>query len=111
MKRPEKIALCIILIIGLSACVGSRQTVGPLPGKDPALFNALHTGMPQTEVIQLLGQPMTTSHRLGAQLLHYNCIEKNAYGRDILIGYGVLLREGKVVAFGRDISFADDPGL
>jgi outer membrane protein assembly factor BamE (lipoprotein component of BamABCDE complex) len=110
MKKPDKIILCIILIFGLAACVSLQQTAVPLPGNDPALFNQLQTGMSRMEVIRVLGKPMTTSHSLGAELFHYNCVEKNAYGNDILIGYGVLFRDDEVVAFGRDISFADDPG-
>ncbi len=109
MKKPGKIIPSIILIFGLSACVSLRQTAMPLPGNDPALFNQLQTGMSRTEVIRVLGKPMTTSHSLGAELFHYSCVEKSAYGNEILIGYGVLFRDGKVVAFGRDISFADDP--
>ncbi len=110
MKKPGKIILSVLWIISLSACVSFKQTTLPLSGKDPALFNQLRTGMAKADVIHVLGQPMTTSHSLGAELLHYNCVEKNAYGIDVLIGYGVLFRNGEVVAFGRDISFADDPG-
>ncbi len=110
MKRPRKITLGIMLIVLLSACVNLQRNAVPLSGQDPALFNQLRTGMAKAEVIQALGQPMTTSYSRGAELMHYNCIEKNAYGNDILAAYGVLLRNGSVVAFGRNIGFADDPG-
>jgi hypothetical protein len=76
---------------------------------DPIIFNQLSTSMSEDQVLAILGTPLSISHSHGAKLLHYRCVEKSAYGNDIYISYGVLLRDEMVVAYGRHITFANDP--
>ena len=102
-----KIIKIIAIFLLLSSIIGCAARV--LEGMNPSLFNNIEVGMTSEKTIAILGQPASKSVSHGAELLHYKCVEKGALGTDNYIDYGVLLRDNKVLAFGRHTSFANDP--
>ncbi len=96
----------ITIFLLLSSLIGCASRV--LKGMNPSLFNNIEVGMTSEETIAILGQPASKSVSHGAELLHYKCVEISSMGNDNYIDYGVLLRDNKVLAFGRHTSFAND---
>ena len=110
MKHLIRSIFISIFIFYAAGCTVSTSTHSPqkLEGKNPSIFNNLQIGMSEKEVVSIIGESESTSVSHGAKLLHYTCVEKSAYGNDQFISYGVLFRDGEVLAFGRHTTFAND---
>ncbi len=89
IKRTIFTLLGIVLLIG---CAASPQNM-----------NKLRLGMSKTEVIDTMGNPVSTSARQDVEFMQYRFRSDGLFSSD----YYVKLQDGKVDAFGR----AGDFGL
>jgi len=88
----KRIIFTLLGIVLLFGCAASPQNM-----------NSLHLGMSKSEVIDTMGNPVSTSARQDVEYLQYRFRSDGLFSSD----YYVKLQNGKVDAFGR----AGDFGL
>jgi hypothetical protein len=92
----RKLMLVMLIAATLSGCATHARRM-----------NQMALGMTKAEVVRLLGEPASTSATEGTELLNYSFIEERVWG--FPSPYYVMLREGRVVSYGRHGDFGVCP--
>lgn len=88
-----------LIIIGLAALLAAGCQ-HPVASKK---FNQVHLGMTETEVVKVLGDPVSSAEsKDGSRTLYYSVCESRI--ADQYASYSVKLVNGKVDSYGRDSS-------
>lgn len=92
--------LVVLLCLGLVGCETMAQKI-----------NSVELGMSKKGVINIMGEPISTSATEGTEFLHYSLWQ---YGDSLGISgkyvpYFVSIKNGKVISFGREGDFDTAP--
>ena len=110
-NRAGILALLVVMVLVLGLTVFSLLPYNIAPGVTPERIRALRVGMPESEVLQVLGQPLGVREwGKDATLLDY---ARETPLRNHSPNLWVLIREGviEVVQANRSANFVDGEGL